>query len=274
MKNKLVNYFKENLFIVTIAVLLIILISIPLSALFVNIFIALNLIFTLMLLVLVLCMDVNSYFFTFPTLTLLLTIFNLAVNVSVMRLILTKGAEIDNRLIKVFSSFINGSGEVRFIMCYIIFLAVICCHVITVVKVCTRVSEVAARFTLDSFQVKLMAIEAEYESGAINEEEAFAKKEEVQKESDFLGELDGVSKIVSGNEKIRIIIIAAGIFGAVLIGVLLRGESIRDAVKLYIPLFIGNGILCMLPSFILSLTIGIVVSRCITNKGLNLFSKK
>jgi len=272
MKSKLINYIKENTVFFILIISSFILLFIPLPAFMVDILIAVNIVLTLILLIMILLTE--DIFSLFPTLVLILTIFNLAVNILANRLIMAKGAELDGWLIKNISSFFAGLGKGGLIINFMIFILSIACECIVVVKGCTRVSEVACRFTLDAFQVKLMAIETEYSCGAITEEEAYEKKKEAQKELDFFGRLDGVSKIISGNERIKLIIIITCILGIIPIGVFLIGESINDVFKIYLPLIIGSGILCMIPSLILSLTIGINISRLVNKYNILCASNK
>jgi flagellar biosynthesis protein FlhA len=111
---------------------------------------------------------------------------------------------------------------------------------------------------LDSFQVKLMAIETEYDSGTITEENAQARKKEVQEESDFLGVLDGASKYVSGSVKIILCIFIVSFTSVILIGTLFKGESVNYVINSYFPFILSNGILCMLPAFLWSLGMRII----------------
>jgi flagellar biosynthesis component FlhA len=260
MKEKILNYLKENLFTVVTVSLIVIMVVIPLPALLVEILIALNIILALTLVTVLYTEKVKNIAF-YPTLVLLSTVLGLAIYVSATRLILSKGAEYDGVLIKYFSSLIVGSEKENLIKGLVMFIVIIAFNVIIITKSCTRVSEVAARFMLDTFEVKLMAIDTEYSSGAITEDEAQDRKKEVQEKSDFYGTMDGVSKFVSGNEKIRIIIFMISFIGVILIGTFLKGESISNTINSYYPLIISSGILCMLPAFLVSLGMGIITSR-------------
>jgi len=128
-------------------------------------------------------------------------------------------------------------------------------------KGCTRVAEVAARFVLDSMQVKMMAIETVFSAGEISEEEVQKQKAEVRQEADFFGALDGACKFISGNAKVIILITFIIILGGTLIEIFQNGVEIIDALKTYMYLSIGNGIIFMLPVFIISLAAGITVTR-------------
>ena len=264
MKDKIVSYLKENQSIVVMTLLIVIAVIavfISLPALLAEMLIALNFILTLTLLVIVFCTEKVKNIYFYPTLVLLFTIFNLTVNVSTTRLIMAKGSEFDGLLINLFSSLIVSSEKEYLVNGLVMFMVIFAFNIIVVTKSCTQVSEVATRFDLDCSQIKLMSIYSEYDSGAITEDETQAKKKEVQEESDFLCALDGASKFVSHNELIRIYIFMMSFIGVIPIGTLLRGESISDTINSCFPLFISSGILCILPAFLVSLGMRIIVTR-------------
>jgi flagellar biosynthesis protein FlhA len=193
---------------------------------------------------------------------LVATVFGLALNVSSTRLILTQGARFDGRMIRAFSSFVVGSGGTEgLVVGFIIFIVIIAVQVVVITKGATRVSEVAARFTLDGMQVKQMGIEAELSSGSITDEEAKAKKTELEMESAFYGAMDGASKFISGNVKVGIFITVVNILGGIIIGVALHQESLSAAVGTYIAFSIGDGLLSQFPALLVSTAMGIVVTR-------------
>jgi flagellar biosynthesis protein FlhA len=134
-------------------------------------------------------------------------------------------------------------------------------QIIITTKGAVRIAEIAARFTLDSISVKMMAIEAEYNSGAITEDEAAARKNDIQREVDFFGSMDGATKFIFGNDKVRLIIIGISIIGGILIGVIDRGETTGDAIRTYIPLSIANGFFTTVQALILALAVSIGITR-------------
>ena len=244
------------------AVLVLLSLIIPIPTLALDILIAVNLLFALTIIFSVVCTKKAADFSSLPTLLRLSTIFGLAVNIAAAMLILIKGADFDGRLIRFVSSIFFHSEEITdLIIGSAIFFIIIAINVLVIAKGATRIAEVACRFTLDSMQVKMMTIETEYGSGAINEEEALSRKMAVQKESDFLCTLDGAGKIITGYEKVKIFIIGAIIIGGVLIDTLLNGKSANEAILIYIPLAVGSGILFMIPSFLASTAAGIIVTR-------------
>jgi len=205
-------------------------------------------------------------FSIFPTLLLILTVFGLALNVSSTRLILAKGANFDGRIVRAFGTFVTGTtGFEGYVIGLIIFIVIIAVQFIVITKGATRVAEVAARFTLDALPGKQMAIEAEYNSGLITEEEATRRKHEIQREVDFYGAMDGASKFVSGNVKVGILITLINIIGGFIVGMTLHGESWQVALDTYISLTIGDGLVSQLPSLLISTATGIIVTRAVSD---------
>jgi len=256
MKKRFVISVLLSLLILFIIFMLII----PLYTLMLDILLALNLLYALTFLIAALYIKKPSNFSLLPTVLLVLTLFNMALSVTVTRLILIKGAEFDGWLIRFVSFLFTGSGNIEHLITgFIIFMVIIAVVSIVILKRCTRVSEVAARFTFDIMQVKLMAIDAEFNSGVINEEEAASRKEALQKEDNFYDALDDFSKFLSGNIKLNIFIIPVIIIGGSLIDIL-RGIS-DNAILTYIPLAVGSGILFMLPPFLLATAVECIVKR-------------
>jgi len=252
--------------VITVVVMLIL----PLPTVILDALMAVNLIFSLMVLLIVLYTHKPTEFSLFPTILLVATIFSLALNVSSTRLILARGARFDGRLIRSFSSFVVGSGGSEgLVIGFIIFIIIIAVQVVVITKGATRVSEVAARFTLDSMQVKMMAVETEYSSGSITEEEAQKRKAQIQKESDFYGSMDGASKFISGNVKIGIFITVINVLGGIIIGVVLHSEPMSNAITNYISLSIGDGLLSQFPALLISTAMGIVVTRAAATGNLS-----
>ncbi|MCL2006745.1 MAG: flagellar biosynthesis protein FlhA [Treponema sp.] len=235
---------------------------IPMPTFLLDTFISFNLVLSILVLLNVLFNRKPTDFSLFPTVLLVLTIFSLVLNVSSTRLILTQGANFDSRMIRAFSSFVVGSaGSEGLVVGFIIFIIIIAVQVMVITKGATRVAEVAARFTLDSLNGKQMAIDAEYSSGAIDREEATAKKDALQKESDYYGSMDGASKFISGNVKVGIFVIIVNIIAGIIVGVTIHGEPIAEAVSTYFTLTIGDGLVSQIPALLISTAMGIVVTR-------------
>ncbi|MCL2128624.1 MAG: flagellar biosynthesis protein FlhA [Treponema sp.] len=260
----------RDLFIGIGVIVVVVMIVIPLPTVLLDTLMAFNVILSLMVLLIVLYAQRPTEFSLFPTILLITTVFGLALNVSSTRLILSKGEKFDGRMIRAFSTFVVGSGgNEGIVVGFIIFIIIIAVQVVVITKGATRISEVAARFTLDSMPVKMMAIDTEYSSGSITEEEAQKRKAQVQKESDFYGSMDGASKFISGNVKIGIFVTAINVVGGIIIGVAIRGESMASAVSNYISLSIGDGLVTQLPALLISTAMGIVVTRAAATGNLS-----
>jgi flagellar biosynthesis protein FlhA len=252
--------FLKNNFPAVAVITIVLAIVLPMPTVILDALMAINLIFSLMILLSVLGTQRPTELTLFPTFLLVSTVFSLALNVSSARLILTQGANFNGRMIKAFSSFVVGSGGVQGIVVgTIIFIIIILVQVIVITKGATRVSEVAARFTLDSMPVKMMAVDTEYSSGAITEEEAKAKKAQIQMESDFYGSMDGASKFISGNVKVGVFIIIIEMLGGFIIGSALYGQ--QSGISTYIALAIGDGLVTQLPALLVSTAMALIVTR-------------
>jgi flagellar biosynthesis protein FlhA len=251
--------FLKDSFPAVAVITIVLAIILPMPPVILDALMAINLVFALMVLLIVLYTQKPTEFSLFPTLLLVSTVFSLALNVSSTRLILTQGARFEGQMIKAFSNFVVGSaGNEGLVVGFIIFIIIIAVQVIVITKGATRVSEVAARFTLDSMQVKMMAVETEYSSGAINEDEAQKRKAQIQKESDFYGSMDGASKFISGNVKVGVFIIIVEMLGGFIIG---STRNEQDVISIYIRLAIGDGLVTQLPALLISTAMGIVVTR-------------
>jgi flagellar biosynthesis protein FlhA len=193
------------------------------------------------------------------------TITGLALNVSSTRLILTRGAAFDGRMVRAFSSFVVGSGGTEgLVVGFVIFIVLIVVQVMVITKGSTRIAEVAARFALDSMQNKYLAIDTEFHAGTIDEMEAQKRRQAVQQEYQFFGTMDGASKFISGNVKAGIFITVINILGGVIIGSAIHGEPLSSAVGTYIAFAIGDGLLSQFPALLVSTATGLIVTRSIS----------
>ena len=254
---KVLKYLPVVAIVVIVGVALI-----PISTIILDTLIAVNLAFAfLILLIAVSAKDIKE-FKLLPTTILLSTIFNLAINLSAIRLIFTKGLNFDGRIIRFISLPLLNSTT-GLIIGYTIFILLMSVFTIIITKGVTRVSEIAARFTLDSMAVKMMAIEVELGSGAITEEEAILIKRKVQQESDFFGSIDGASKFVSGNARLTIFTTIVIIIGGVLVEYFLRAASLNNAISIYLGFSASTCLLFMFPPFLLSTAMGVVITRVV-----------
>ncbi|GMO27139.1 MAG: flagellar biosynthesis protein FlhA [Termitinemataceae bacterium] len=253
---------KKDVVIASCVVAVVMMLIIPIPTVMLDALMALNLIMGLLILLIVLYTKRATDFSVFPTVLLVLTVFGLALNISSTRLILSQGRNFDGRMIKAFSSFVVGSGgKEGLVIGLIIFIVIIAVQVVVITKGSTRIAEVAARFTLDKMPAKQMAVESEFNQGAITEAEMKTRKEQIDQESSFYGAMDGASKFIAGNVKIGIFITVVNIVGGIIIGAAIHGESLIAAVGTYIAFSIGDGLLTQFPALLISTATGIIVTR-------------
>jgi flagellar biosynthesis protein FlhA len=256
---------RSDIAIAVAVVSVVVMLIVPLPTVILDTLMAMNLILSLLILLIVLYTKKATDFSSFPTVLLVSTVFGLSLNVSSTRLILTQGAAFNGRMVRAFSSFVVGSGGSEgLVVGFVIFIVIIAVQAVVITKGATRIAEVAARFTLDALPGKQMAIEAEYNSGAIAEEESITRKNDLQREVDFYGAMDGSSKFISGNVKVGILITAVNILGGIIIGTILHGEPINAAIGTYISFSIGDGLLSQFPALLVSTATGIIVTRSVS----------
>ncbi len=200
----------------------------------------------------------------FPGLLLILTLFRLGLNISSTRLILLNGYA--GKIIETFGSFVVGGS---YVVGFIIFLILLIIEFIVIVKGATRISEVAARFTLDAMPGKQMAIDADLNSGLINEDQARERRDQIRREAEFFGAMDGASKFVKGDAIAGLIITSINIIGGLVIGVMQLGMPITDALHTYTILTIGDGLVSQIPALIISVSTGMVVTKDSDNSSMD-----
>ena len=192
----------------------------------------------------------------FPTILLFTTIFHIALNVSSTRLILTTGDP--GQVVATFGSFVGG-GDL--IVGAIVFLILLIVQFMVINKGSERVAEVTARFTLDAMPGKQMAIDADLNTGAINDAEAKRRRDKIQEEASFFGSMDGAVKYVKGDATAGLIITAVNVIGGIAMGVLRQNMDITAALNKYVILTIGDGLVSQIPSLLISLSTGILVTK-------------
>ena len=192
----------------------------------------------------------------FPTLLLFTTLFRISLNVSSTRLILTTGDP--GNVVETFGSFVGG-GDM--IIGGIIFIVLVLIQFIVINKGSERVSEVTARFTLDAMPGKQMAIDADLNTGTINEKQARERREKIQAESSFFGAMDGATKYVKGDAVAGLIITFINLIGGTAMGMMGQGLPFADAIQQYGLLTIGDGLVSQIPSLVISLSTGILVTK-------------
>ncbi|MCI1207848.1 MAG: flagellar biosynthesis protein FlhA [Treponema sp.] len=264
---KILNIIEQNSIAVG-AIVVVLMLIIPLPAFLLDFFMALNLTISIIILLIVLYTPNPASFISFPRVILLVTLFGLGINVSSTRLILTEGKNFAGNMIKAFSTFVVGgnSGTRGLVVGMVIFIILIIIQTVVITKGATRVSEVAARFSLDSMNNKMFAVDAELNSGSITEEQAREKKHQIQSESDFYSHMDGASKFVSGNVKAGIVITVTNLVAGMIIGMVIgvgtpaQRIGFSDAVNIYSRLTIGDGLLSQIPALLLSFSTGLIVT--------------
>lgn len=246
----------KDLSVLLSVVLIVAMLIIPFAPWMLSILIIINI--SLALLVLLTSMNMREplQFSIFPSLLLLLTLFRLGLNVSTTRSILSKGDA--GGVVETFGTFVVG-GNV--IVGLVVFFILVIIQFVVITKGAERVSEVAARFTLDAMPGKQMSIDADLNAGIISEQEARERREKVSREADFYGAMDGASKFVKGDAIAGIIIVFINLIFGMVIGMMQQGMSMGDAANHYSLLTVGDGIVSQIPALLISTATGIVVTR-------------
>ncbi|WP_020483673.1 flagellar biosynthesis protein FlhA [Methylomonas sp. MK1] len=242
-------------------VMLLALLILPLPPFVLDLFFTFNIAFSLIILLVVIYTLKPLEFASFPTVILVATLLRLSLNVASTRVVLIRGHEggdAAGKVIEAFGSFVIGGN---FAVGIVVFAILVVINFMVVTKGAGRVAEVSARFTLDAMPGKQMAIDADLNSGLINQDEARARREEVAAEADFYGSMDGASKFVRGDAVAGIIILFVNMIGGLAIGVGQHGMSFADAANVYVLLTIGDGLVAQIPSLLLSVAAAMVVTR-------------
>lgn len=242
--------------IAVIMIAIVCLMMVPLPTWVLDVLLTLNITLGLVVLMVSLYVSRPLEFSTFPTLLLVLTLFRLALNISSTRLILLQADA--GKVIETFGSFVIGGNYVVGILIFIILVVV---QFVVITNGAGRISEVAARFTLDAMPGKQMAIDADLNSGLINEDQAKERRRDIQREADFYGSMDGASKFVRGDAIAGIIITFINIIGGIIIGSLQLRIPIIEAMQRYTILTIGDGLVSQIPAMVIAIATGILVSR-------------
>jgi len=233
----------------------------PLPPFLLDLFFTFNIAISLVVLLACVYVQRPLDFSVFPTVLLLATLLRLALNIASTRVVLLEGhtgADAAGKVIEAFGEFVVGGN---YAVGLVVFAILVIINFVVVTKGAGRVSEVSARFTLDSMPGKQMAIDADLNAGLITQEEAQARREEVVREADFYGAMDGASKFVRGDAIAGVLILFINIVGGLSIGVAQHGLPLAEAVENYTLLTIGDGLVAQIPSLLLSTATAIIVTR-------------
>ncbi|MBO0476959.1 flagellar biosynthesis protein FlhA [Vagococcus sp. DIV0080] len=254
MNLKTLNY--SDVIVSFVVVLIIGLIIIPLPSSFLDFLIIINITVGINILLITLFTKNVLEFATFPTLLLLTTMFRLGLNIASTRLVLTQGNA--GKVIDAFADVVAGNN---YIVGAVIFVIITIIQIVVVTNGAGRVSEVSARFTLDAMPGKQMAIDADLSSGLISEDEAKERRKNLQREASFYGAMDGASKFVKGDAIAGIIITIINLIGGILIFSVGQGMDVTEALNKFGKLTIGDGLVSQIPSLLISISSGIIVTR-------------
>src|SRR5881227_102389 len=244
-------------------VLVVMMMIIPLPPALVDLCISLNISAALAIVVTTLYLPSALDFSSFPSLLLLTTLFRLAINVSVTRLVLLHGDA--GGVVRSFGQFVVG-GNV--IVGLVVFMILIVIQFVVITNGAGRVAEVAARFTLDAMPGKQMAIDADLNAGQITDEQARKRREDISREADFYGAMDGASKFVKGDATAGILITAINLLGGIVIGVVQQHKPFSEAIHHFSLLSVGDGLTAQIPALLISVATGILVTRSASEKDL------
>ncbi len=233
----------------------------PMPAAFLDMFLAISIIFSVLILMTSLFIRTPLEFSAFPTVLLVATMLRLSLNLASTRLILAYGHEGAGAAGNVIEAFGNFVTRGNFVIGVIVFAILVTVNFVVITKGSGRIAEVAARFTLDAMPGKQMAIDADLSAGLINDQEAKHRRKELADESSFFGAMDGASKFVRGDAIAGLVITFINVLGGIIIGVAQKEMAIGDAAQAYTLLTIGDGLVSQIPALIVSTAAGILVSK-------------
>lgn len=258
----IVRKLLNNSFVLFV-IFIVIAIIIPLPSWLLDFMILLNISLSLIILVMTMFIKEALEFSVFPTVLLLTTVLRLSLNVSTTRGILSSGYA--GEVISAFGNFVMGGDA---IVGFLIFIIIVLVNFIVITKGSERVSEVAARFTLDAMPGKQMAIDADLNAGIINEEEAKRRRSNIQREADFYGSMDGATKFVKGDAIMSIVTTLVNLIGGVIIGMVRGGGDFNTILNTYSLATVGDGLCSQIPALLISVATGMIVTRAASEDSL------
>ena len=258
----IVRKLLSNSFVLFV-IFIVIAIIIPLPSWLLDFMILLNISLSLIILVMTMFIKEALEFSVFPTVLLLTTVLRLSLNVSTTRGILSSGYA--GEVISAFGNFVMGGDA---IVGFLIFIIIVLVNFIVITKGSERVSEVAARFTLDAMPGKQMAIDADLNAGIINEEQAKKRRSNIQREADFYGSMDGATKFVKGDAIMSIVTTLVNLIGGVIIGMVRGGGDFNTILNTYSLATVGDGLCSQIPALLISIATGMIVTRAASEDSL------
>lgn len=252
-------------FIPIFIVLIVLLIVIPLPVALLDTMFVLNIAISITIFLTTMYIKEALQFSILPTLLLITTVFRIALNVSSTRLILSNNGQA-GKVISTFGDFVLGGNVV---VGFVVFLIIVAVQFIVITKGSERVAEVAARFTLDAMPGKQMAIDADLSAGIITDQEAVQRRQKVQKEADFYGAMDGASKFVKGDAILSILVVFINFIGGIIVGMVEGGHTFKEVLNIYSIATVGDGLASQLPSLMISIATGMVVTRAASSESFN-----
>ena len=267
-RQRIPNLDWKSMGIPALVLLIIAMLILPLPTFLLDILFTLNIMIALIVIMIGIHTERPLDFSSFPAVLLFATMLRLSLNVASTRIVLVNGHEGTDAAGKVIEAFGNFVISGNYLVGFIIFGILMIINFIVVTKGAGRVSEVIARFTLDAMPGKQMAIDADLNSGVIDQEEAKIRRAEIAQESDFFGSMDGASKFVRGDAVAGLLILIINIIGGLSIGMTQYDMSFQEAGEIYVLLTIGDGLVAQIPSLILSLATAIIVTRVTTSESM------
>ncbi len=252
-----------NLMLTAGIVLILAVMILPMPSFLLDVLLVMNISAALLVLFVTLFILRPMDFSVFPGLLLILTLFRLSLNIASTRLILSRGYA--GEIIASFGSFVV---QGNYVVGMVIFLILVVINFVVITKGANRIAEVSARFTLDAMPGKQMAIDADLNAGLIDDVEAQRRREEISKEADFYGAMDGASKFVRGDAIAGLLITLINLIGGLLIGMAQRGMTLSDAASTYTLLTIGDGLVAQIPALLISVASGIVITRASSSSNM------
>lgn len=258
------TFFQTDVLISSGLIMILLIMIIPFPTALMDFFLALNITFSLIVLLVAFYALKPLQFAVFPGMLLILTLFRLSLNVATTRLILSEGNA--GNIIEAFGGFIV---QGNFVIGIIIFSVLVIINFVVITKGATRIAEVAARFTLDAMPGKQMSIDADLAAGLLTDEEAKSKREEIAREADFYGAMDGASKFVRGDVVAGLLITFINIIGGLIIGTVQLRMPLAEAASTYTLMTIGDGLVSQIPALLISTASGMIVSRAASEGNLS-----